>query len=103
MKVKTAGILLAVAMLALLIAGYLYRNRAPERITAMGTVEVHSESRPAVPLTLRTRTIMVATSRFDQVELPGGSWIDCAADCARAAREAGPDLWEKIRRETGGR
>lgn len=103
MTVKFAGLLLAIAMLAILMAGLWYRNRAPERVVATGTVVVRSETRPGDRVTLRTRTVMVATTRFEQVELPGGTWIDCGADCARAAREAGPDLWEKIRRESGGR
>jgi hypothetical protein len=103
MTVKRSALLLAMFMLAVLAAGLWYRNRAPERVVATGTVVVRSETGPGNPITLRTRTVMVASTRFEQVELPGGNWIDCGSDCARVAREAGPDFWEKIRRESGGR
>ena len=103
MSVKTGGMLLAIAMLVILAAGLWHRYGQPRRIVASGTVRVAPERDSAAGATLRTRVVMQGTVRIEEVELPGGTWIDCAGDCARAAREAGPDFWESVRRNTGGR
>lgn len=102
MTVKTGGLILALAMLAIVAAGLWYRYGQPRRVVATGTVRLASgEGGP--PVTLRTRVVMIGSVRFDEVEMANGTWIDCAGDCARAAREAGPGFWDALNRKAGGR
>lgn len=103
MTVKTGGRLLVLAMLVVLAAGLWQQYRHPRRLVGSGQVAVASRTQPGPPVTLYTRVVMVGTVRLEEVELPNGTWLDCGGDCARAAREAGPDFWEAIRRNSGGR
>lgn len=102
MTVKTGGVLVAIVMLAVLAAGLWYQWRYPPRVVATGQVRMTAmDGGPA--LTLRTRVVERGSTRLQEVELPGGTWIECRGDCERTVREAGPDLWETIRRNSGGR
>lgn len=103
MTVKMGGLLLALVMLAVLAAGFWHQYRNPRRIVATGQVRVTSPTQPGPAVTLATRVVMVGSVRLEEVGLPGGTWIDCAGDCAKAAREAGPEFWETVRRNSGGR
>jgi len=49
---------------------------------------------------LATRDVELAGVRRWQVELPGGTWIDCAGDCRSAVIKAGPGLWEELQRKS---
>ena len=40
-----------------------------------------------------------AGTTFRDVELPGGSWIDCGGDCAETVRREHLDFWETKREE----
>lgn len=103
MTVKTGGLILALAMLAILAAGLWYRHGQARRVVASGIVHVAPAVGGVLPVTLSTRVVMLGPTRFEEVELPNGTWIDCAGDCVKAAREAGPDFWEAVRRNAGGR
>ena len=100
MTVRRGGVLLALAMLVILAAGLWYRYGQPRRIVSVGSVDVVGLT-SAGAVTLRTRVVMIGATRFDEVELPGGTWIDCAGECARAAREAGPEFWRRLERSGG--
>ncbi|MBS0241494.1 MAG: hypothetical protein JSS20_04905 [Proteobacteria bacterium] len=103
MSVKMMGILLAIAMAVILIAGLMRRYGEPRKIISTGSVRVQGDNSQGPVVIHRTRVVLIGSTRFEEVELPGGSWIDCSGDCAKAAREAaGPDFWEKLRRNTGG-
>ena len=103
MTVKTAGLLLALVMLAVLAAGLWHQFSNPRRIVATGEVRLVGTDQPSAGITLATRVVMVGSVRLEEVRMPNGTWIDCARDCGRAAREAGPEFWETIRRNSGGR
>jgi hypothetical protein len=45
---------------------------------------------------LATRDIKLAGVRRWQVQMPGGTWIDCEGDCRSAVLRAGPQLWETL-------
>lgn len=103
MTVKMGGLLLGLVMLAILAAGLWHQFRNPRRIVATGEVRLVGTDLPGPGIKLPTRVVMVGSVRLDEVQMPNGTWIDCAGDCGRAAREAGPDFWETIRRSSGGR
>ncbi|MEZ5817981.1 MAG: hypothetical protein R3D44_12950 [Hyphomicrobiaceae bacterium] len=103
MSVKMGGLLLALGMLAILATGLWYRYGQTRRIVGTGTVRVTDGGSGATAVVLRTRVVAFGSVRVEEVERPGGSWIDCGGDCAKAAREAGPDFWETVRRNAGGR
>lgn len=101
MTVKTAGILLGLAMLAVLALGLWYQQRHPREIVATGEIRVESKARPGSPMTLATRTVAIGPARIQEVRMPNGTWIDCAGDCRKAALEAGPDFWDALARDRG--
>lgn len=39
---------------------------------------------------------------FPEVQLPSGTWIDCAGDCREAMRRIYLDFWETMEEESGG-
>lgn len=103
MGMKSAALLLALAMVAILALGLWQRYGRPQRLISTGTVDIAPRARGGVPVTLDTRVIAVGATRFEEIELPNGTWIDCRGDCIRAAREAGPEFWDALNRNAGGR
>ena len=49
-------------------------------------------------MTLETRVVKIANTRFEEVRMPSGIWIGCAGDCRQAALDAGPDFWDALAR-----
>ena len=97
MSIKLAGLLLGAAMLAILGYGLWYHWVHPRQIVATGSVRVESRARPGGPMTLKTRVVLVGAVRLEEVEMPNGTWIDCAGDCRKAALDSGPDFWDALR------
>ncbi len=91
------------AIVALLLAvggaAVWYAQQYPRVIVGTGRVEVRSERAGGRTLTLETRDVQIRATKFQEVKLPGGSWIACNGDCARAAREAGDGFWDKHQRD----
>jgi len=87
----------AVVALVLGVLGFAlwYSQQYPREIVAQGSVRVTSPRAGGGTVTLRTRDVSINKAVFKEVELPNGTWIDCAGDCARAAREAGDGFWQK--------
>jgi hypothetical protein len=94
--------MVALLMAVVLAAGLWQQWRHPRRIVATGQVRV-ADAATGQAMMLRTRVAERGSVRLEEVELPGGTWIDCGGDCAKAAREAGPEHWETMRRNSGGR
>lgn len=101
MSVKMGGALVALLVVGIGIVGLWYQNRHGRVIVGTGSLRVESRTRPGDVQVLRTRTVAVGRVRLEEIELPRGTWIDCAGDCARAAREAGPDFWDAQARDRG--
>jgi hypothetical protein len=86
---------------ALVIAGILgflafafwYQSQHPRVIVGNGAIEVIGV-RGTAPVRLKTRDVSINKVVFKEVEMPNGTWIDCAGDCAKAAREAGDGFWQ---------
>ncbi|MEZ5854929.1 MAG: hypothetical protein R3D67_09380 [Hyphomicrobiaceae bacterium] len=81
--------------------GLWYQRQNPRRILSYGSQSVASRLNPGAPVTLKTRTVAIGPRQIQEIELPNGTWIDCAGNCAKAAREAGPEFWDTLNRNTG--
>ncbi len=101
MSVKVGGILLAVAIMGVLAYGLWYQRQHPREIVSTGSIRVESAARPGSPQTLETRRVKVASTVFEEVRMPNGTWIGCSGDCRKAALDAGPDFWDAINRDRG--
>lgn len=101
MTVKTASFLLALVVIGVLVYGLWYQRQYPRTIIGESTVRVESRTHPGPAQVLKTRLVEVNKVRFSEVELPNGTWIDCAGDCRKAALEAGPEFWDALARKGG--
>ena len=101
MTVKTLGVLLAVFVVSVGAYGLWYQRQHPRVVLSTGQVRVESKVRPGNPQTLKTRVVQFGTVKVEEIELPNGTWIDCAGDCRRAALDAGPDFWDAQARDRG--
>lgn len=73
------------------------QRQHPPRIVATGTVDVEDKAKGR-KLTLPTRTIETGTIRSVQVELPNGTWIDCAGDCRETVLREHLEFWQERQR-----
>ena len=96
---KAAPYLIGLLMAGVLAYGLYLQAKHPRRITGYGQVTAKSRHTPGRTATLRTRDVEVAGTTLREVELPGGTWIDCGGDCAEAVRREHLDLWETKREE----
>jgi hypothetical protein len=94
---KFFAVLIAVAIVVIAAYGIWYQRAHPRVIVKTGTVNVTKPG--GASLVARTRTVQVGAVLLNEVELPGGTWIDCAGDCATAFNEAQSDFWAKQDRE----
>lgn len=101
MKPKHLAVVLLLAMLGLI--GYgAYRQLTNEPVLhATGRLLMRADEIKADrSLELSTRDISLAGVRRWQVELTGGTWIDCEGDCRSAVLRAGPRFWEEQQRKS---
>ena len=63
------------------------------QVVAKSRYDPHRIERP------RTRKMRRGEIFYEEVELPGGAWIDCEQDCADAYRRNHIDVYETIRDE----
>lgn len=101
MPLKLVAVLIAIVGIAIVGWGVWYRQQHAREIVATGLMRVESRARPGAVQTLKTRTVRIGAIRLDEIELPNGTWIDCAGDCRRAAQDAGPDFWDAQARDRG--
>ncbi len=67
---------------------------APKEVLGYGKVRAASAQGGAA-MTARTRRVRQGTVEGEEVELPGGTWISCGGDCARALQREHLDFWRK--------
>lgn len=65
-----------------------------------GTTSTRSDQAPGKTIKRRTRQVQRGSDKFWEVELPGGSWLDCAGDCADTYRREELDRWQTQKEET---
>lgn len=93
MAMRLAPFLILLGGLALVGYGLWYHRAHPARIVATGTVTM-TDPKTNGSLTFDRRTREVGGLRFDEVRLPGGTWIDCRGDCRATLRREHLDFWE---------
>ncbi len=96
---KYAPYLIGLLMAGVLAYGLYLQFKHPRKITGYGQVTAKSRYTPGKSVTSRTRDVEGSGTTFKEVELPGGTWIDCGGDCAEAVRRQQLDLWETKREE----
>ncbi len=80
-------------MLGFLAFALWYQSQHPRVIVGSGSIEV-TGVRGQAAVRLKTRDVSINTVVFKEIEMPNGTWIDCAGDCAKTAREAGDGFWQ---------
>lgn len=96
MSLKWAAVAIGIAAVGIGAYGILYKLANPPRIVSVGNVEI--ENHEGQRIRLVTRTVASGSILASEVELPNGTWIDCSADCAAAARKATVDFWNEQRK-----
>lgn len=97
---KAAPYLIGLLMAGVVAYGLYLQFKHPRRITGYGQVTATSRHTSGKSVTLRTRHLDGSGATFMEVELPGGSWLDCGGDCAETVRREHLDIWE-TKRENG--
>ena len=96
---KYGAWIVGVLIISVLAFALWYQRQYPREIISTSTIRVVSASRPGPPMSLQTRVVKIANTRFEEVRMPNGTWIGCAGDCRRAALDAGPDFWDAQARD----
>ena len=96
MSLKWVAVAIGIGGVALSAYGILYRMANPPHVRSVGNVEVANAKGERIRLV--TRSVENGSVLRSEVELPGGTWIDCGGDCATAARKATVDLWDEQRK-----
>lgn len=94
MRRKIVPFVVIAIVLGVLALGLSYQRDNPREIVGTGSVRVDAVRAGGTAQTLRTRDVRIAGVVFMEIELPGGTWISCAGDCAKAVREAGDEFWD---------
>jgi hypothetical protein len=82
--------------------GTTMRQIDPPTVVGEGPVDI-ADPKGGGPITLRTRTVRGGGFTTVQVELPGGTWIECAgvttSDCREAVRKVTSEFWDAQRKK----
>jgi hypothetical protein len=89
---NTIMAILAAFIVAVLGFMFWYQRQHPREIVGTGAIEL-AGVRGSGRVTLKTRDVAINGVVFKEIEMPNGTWLDCAGDCAKAAREAGDGFW----------
>jgi hypothetical protein len=88
-------VIIVALMAAVAGAAYYYQTRHPREIVATAEIVIERKGPPIVRQTLKTRTVRIAKTTFQEVALPNGTWVGCAGDCREAARGALDKFWDE--------
>lgn len=95
--IKWAPWLIAVLGLGVVAYGLFLQRAHPPRVTGMATIDVINP-KTGQRATMRTRTVESGGFKRTEVELPGGTWIDCVrGDCAETVRAEHFELFDTLR------
>lgn len=94
---KWAPWVIAMVGLGIVAYGLAMQRAHPPRVTGMATIDV-TNPRTGQRMTLRTRTVEGGGFTKTEVELPGGTWIDCGGrGCGDAVRAEHFELFDTLR------
>ena len=72
--------------------GLWQRHLYPPRVVSTGVFSFIDKA--GTLLIFPKRVVAVAGFEKTEIQLPGGTWIDCHGDCAQAIREAHTEFWD---------
>jgi hypothetical protein len=94
MPVRIAPLLIFAAGIVVVGYGVLYRHQHPPRIVATSTLTV-TDPASGQATQFSRRTIEIGSVRLEEVQLPGGTWIDCGGDCREAVMREHLEFWPR--------
>ena len=98
MRLKVVPFLIAAAGLAVIGYGTWQRQMNPPRVIATGAFQF--KDKLGTVLIFPKRVVAVAGFETTEVQLPGGTWIDCRADCEAAIKTGHTEIWDSLRMGT---
>lgn len=93
MSLKWAPVVILLAGGAMVAFGLWRRMQDPPRTVSTGSFQF--SDRHGTVLIFPQRVVAVAGFQKTEVQLPGGTWIDCRGDCAQAIREEYSEIWDQ--------
>jgi hypothetical protein len=94
MPLKLVPFLILAVGLTIVGYGLWRRNQDPPRVISTGTFQFTDKL--GTQLVFPKRVVAVAGFEETQVQLPGGTWIDCRGDCAAAIRTEHTEIWDHM-------
>ena len=91
MSLKLVPFLNLAAGLAVIGYGLWQRQLNPPKVIATGTFQFTDKA--GAVLIFPKRVVAVAGFETTEVQLPGGTWIDCRGDCAATIIAEHTDIW----------
>ena len=88
------AIVVLLLVLAVLVAGLWYQSRHPREVVSTESIVVASRRAGSAGTMHEVRTVRINKATFQEIRMPNGTWIGCAGDCVKAAREAGDEFWD---------
>jgi hypothetical protein len=92
MPLKLAPFLILILGAAVIGYGLWQRQLNPPIVRAAGTFQFTDTS--GTILIFPKRTVAVGGFETTEIQLPGGTWIDCRRDCAETVRTEHTDFWD---------
>jgi hypothetical protein len=96
---KWAFWLIGALGLGVVVYGTYMRRIDPLTVIGESKIEVADPKGSAAKVVFRIRTVRGGGFTTEQVELPGGTWIDCNGDCRDTVRKATVDFWDEQRKK----
>lgn len=92
MRLKLVALLIMALAIAIIGYGTWQRQLHPPKVIATGTFQMKDKA--GTVLIFPKRVVAVAGFEQTEVQLPGGTWIDCRADCAATITSEHTDFWD---------
>ena len=92
MSLKIAPFLILALGVAVIGYGMWKRQQDPPRVVSTGVFTF--KDRHETVLISPKRVVAVAGFEKVEVQLPGGTWIDCRGDCAETIKAEHTEIWD---------
>lgn len=92
MPLKFAPYLILALGAAVIGYGLWKRQQEPPRVISTGMFSF--KDKQGTLLIFPKRIVAVAGFETSEVQLPGGTWIDCRGDCAEAIKAEHTEFWD---------
>lgn len=92
MRMKLLPIVMIVLAALGLAYGFWLLEKNPPQVIATSTFQFKDKA--GTELVFPKRVVSVAGFEITEVQLPGGTWIDCRGDCGYAIRSVHTQFWD---------